>query len=269
MGTNKSEIVGSATENFVVTTAHKASIAMKEDAIKIAKELGTVFIPRRKFREYIRTHVVDFYYVAEEKRLVIRRDRTILFFHPSLAKVRRKNIRMGQRDYLLEALKLQGSERILDGTLGLASEAILIASNLNDKGSIVGLEGSKHIYMIMKWGMERYESEKWIIDALKRISIRNTLFSRYARSQPSDSFDIVYLDPMFEHPNMASSSMNPLRAFAVYDNLTSRDVEEAKRIARKRVVIKSRIEDSLFKRIQVDKIMGSRKSGVLYGLIEV
>ncbi len=253
----------------MVTTAHKASVIMEENAVKLAEELGTIYIPRRQFREYIRKNTVDFYYVVEDKRLVIRCNDERLFFHPSLAKVRRKNIKMGQRDYLLEALELKGNERILDGTLGLASEAILIADSLNDEGSIIGLEGSKHIYTIVKWGMERYEGEEWIVIALKRISIHNTLFLKFASSQPDDSFDIVYLDPMFEHPNMASSSMNPMRAFAIYDGITSRDIEEAKRIAKKKVVIKSKMSDSLFKRIHVDRIMGSRKSGVLYGVIDL
>jgi len=62
--------------------------------------------------------------------------------------------------------------------------------------------------------------------------------------------------------------MNPLRPFAVYDTVTDKDVEEMLRVARRKVVLKAHALDSLFDRIKVDRITGSKKSQVLYGVIE-
>jgi hypothetical protein len=72
---------------------------------------------------------------------------------------------------------------------------------------------------------------------------------------------------MFENPVYESSAMNPLRPFAVYDTVNEEDIEEMLRIAKKKVILKSHVKDSLFKRIRVDELKGSRKSGVLYGVI--
>lgn len=62
--------------------------------------------------------------------------------------------------------------------------------------------------------------------------------------------------------------MNPLRPFAIYDTITTDDVEQMVRVAKKKVVLKAHAKDSLFNRIPVEKIFGSRRSQVFYGVIE-
>lgn len=178
-----------------------------------------------------------------------------------------RNIRSGQKDYLIESLQPEGNEIVLDTTFGLGSEAILMAAFLPE-GKVIGLEGSIHIYTIVKYGMENFETDiRWLKDALKRIELYHANFKEYIRSQPDNSFDVVYCDPMFENPVYESSAMNPLRPFAVYDTVNEEDIEEMLRIAKKKVILKSHVKDSLFKRIRVDELKGSRKSGVLYGVI--
>ncbi|KUK02895.1 MAG: hypothetical protein XD58_0971 [Thermotoga sp. 50_1627] len=210
----------------------------------------------------------DYCYVVESNRVVVKYRGGALFFHPSTAKVRMRNVRKGLKDHLIECLQLRGNEWILDTTFGLGAEAILMAGFLKD-GRIVGLEASTPIYIVVREGLKSYrDKEDWVNEAMKRIEIVNMDFREYLLSCPDDSFDIVYCDPMFENPVYESSSMNPLRPFAVYDTVTGRDVEEMLRVARKRVVVKAHALDSLFDRIKVDRITGSRKSQVLYGVIE-
>ncbi|ACB08769.1 MAG: Uncharacterized protein XD57_0452 [Thermotoga petrophila] len=249
--------------NFVVTTSHKPDREQVMKAKELAEKLGTIYVSRRRLKEF----KVDFYYVVEKNRISIKWPGGEFFFHPSSAILRMRNIRSGQKDYLIESLQPEGSELVLDTTFGLGSEAILMAAFLPE-GKVIGLEGSIHIYTVVKYGMENFETDiQWLKDALKRIELYHANFKEYIRSQPDNSFDVVYCDPMFENPVYESSAMNPLRPFAVYDTVNEEDIEEMLRIAKKKVILKSHVKDSLFKRIRVDELKGSRKSGVLYGVI--
>ena len=235
-------------------------------AKRMADELGCRYINRRRLSEI--KDDLDFYYVVEKDRVVLRFKGGVLFFHPSMAKVRYINIKKGMGDHLIEALNLDGNELVLDTTFGLGSEAILMAHFLKD-GKVIGLEASKHIYTIVKYGFEFYKpKERWMAEAMKRIEILNEDFKEFIRRCEDKSFDIVYCDPMFENPIYESDSMNPLRPFAVYDTIDEEDLKEMLRISRKRVVLKSRIGDGLFDRIKVDKVVKGRRL-IMYGVIEV
>ncbi|XQT34839.1 hypothetical protein ACMTAS_0535 [Thermotoga neapolitana DSM 4359] len=247
----------------MVTTSHKPDREQVMKARELAEKLGTIYVPRKRLKEV----EVDFYYVVEKNKISIKWPGGEFFFHPSSAILRMRNIRSGQRDYLIETLQPEGNEVVLDTTFGLGSEAILMAAFLPE-GKVIGLEGSIHIYTVVKHGMENFETDiKWLKEALKRIELYHADFKEYIRKQPDNSFDVVYCDPMFENPVYESSAMNPLRPFAVYDTVNEDDVKEMLRIARKKVILKSHIKDSLFKRIRVDELKGSRKSGVMYGVI--
>ncbi len=257
--------------HFVVTTSHKPYKHQVIYAKKLAEYLNSEYVKRRYLSHYIKEHKVDFYYVVEaDLNVVIRWKDGELFFHPSVAKVRMKNLRNGGRDYLIEALELNGDEVILDATFGLGAEAILISAFLKN-GCVVGLEKSRHIYAVVSLGLKKYSpNSEWIKNAMRRIYLINYDFKKYIRSVKDNSYDIVYCDPMFENPKYESSAMNPLRPFASYDTVDMEDVREMIRVARKRIVLKSHEEDSLFERLGVkfDRLLGSKRSGVIYGVIE-
>jgi len=230
--------------------------------------LKVKYVPRRKLKEFAKKSGLDFYYVVEKDgRVVIRWEGGEFFFHPSVSILRMRNIRNGQRDYLIEALELEGNEKVLDLTFGLGSEAILIAAFL-PSGKVIGLEKSIHIYTVVSEGIKNFKTDlKWLRDALSRIDLLHEDFKDFIRKADDESFDVVYCDPMFENPKYESSAMNPLRPFAVYDTVDEDDLNHMIRIAKKKVVLKSCVEDSLFRRIRVDEIIGSKKSGVIYGII--
>ena len=253
---------------FVITTSHRPTKEQVMKAKALAESLKADYIPRRILKELVEKGELDFYYVVEKGgRLVIRWKGGEFFFHPSVSILRMRNIRNGQRDYLIESLELEGNEKVLDLTFGLGSEAILIAAFL-PFGKVIGLEKSIHIYTVVSEGIRSFKTDlKWLREALSRIELFHEDFKDFIRKADDESFDVVYCDPMFENPKYESSSMNPLRPFAVYDTVDEDDLKHMVRIARKRVVLKSCVEDSLFRRIKVDEIVGSRKSGVIYGII--
>ncbi len=251
-----------------VTTSHDPNEEQIQKAKKLADELKIPYLPRKDYPNIHSMIQKEYCYVVEKSRIAVKSDHGEFFFHPSMAKVRMKNIKNGLKDHLIECLQLTGDEVILDTTLGLGSEAILMAAFLS-RGKVVGVEGSTPIFVVVRDGLENYRAkENWINSAMKKIQILHADFKKFLRSCSEGSYDIVYCDPMFENPILESSSMNPLRPFAIYDTVDIDDIEQMLRVAKKKVVLKAHAKDSLFKRIAVDKIFGSRKSQVFYGVIE-
>lgn len=253
--------------NFIVTTSIKPNAEEVLQAIELSKELKSRYVSRRSLNKFKERHTLDFFYVVEKDRLRIRWETGEFFFHPASSKMRMRNIRNEQRDHLIEILNLAGTETIFDLTLGLGSEAILMAAHLTE-GKVVGIEASRHIYTIVKYGLQDYRDESdWFNQAVKKIELVNSDYKTWIRAQEDASCDYCYCDPMFENPVMASSGLNPIRPFAIYDGISEQDIQEMKRITRKKVILKALFKDSLFSGIELDEIRGSRTSGVIYGVI--
>jgi len=256
-------------ESFFVTTSNRPKKELVIRAKELARLLKAPYISRRTLVQHQNPPQPDFYYVMETDRLVIRgADGSQLFFHPASAKMRHRNLKNGQEDHLINVLELRGNEQVLDLTLGLGSEAILMAGYLEQGGFVVGLEASRHLAVIVGHGLKTYRDDSpWIQQAMSRVVVEHADYKRKIRELPDDAYDIVYCDPMFESPVWESSALNAIRPFAIYDSIDLEDVDHMKRVARKKVVLKALYRDSLFDQIAVDHLTGSRHSGVLYGVI--
>ena len=111
------------------------------------------------------------------------------------------------------------------------------------QGTVVGLESSRAIAMVVKWGMKLYDSPMtWLKEAANRIQVINSEHYQYLSDLDDNSFDIVYFDPMFRQPLLKSQAISPLRSLANPAPLDLRAIEQACRVARKRVVVKERAE---------------------------
>jgi 16S rRNA (guanine1516-N2)-methyltransferase len=248
----------------VVTTSHKPNRQQVLRALEIADELGVRYVSRRHFIPRKDEAIL----VVESDRLSALKDGKRFFFHPSLAVIRKSNLDTAERDYLIESLELNGDEEVLDCTLGLGSEAILMAHFL-PQGRVIGLEKSPLIKLVVEDGIKRKEKlYKWIQKAVERIEIVQADYKEFIR-KTERKFDCVYVDPMFEHPSYDSSAMNSMRPFADKSNVEIEDIEIMKEIAKKRVVVKAKWNDSIFERYDFDRVIGSAKSGIGYGVIEV
>lgn len=255
--------------NYVVTTSYHPTEEMVKIARRLAEEYNVKYINRRHLSEKLKKNEIDFYYVVEKNLMLsIKWNNNKLFFHQGIAKIRMENYLHGEKDYLIESVKPTKDSLIYDATCGLASEALLLAYFSK---KIVATEGSIHVYRIVKWGLERYISNvEWINEAKNKIELIHANYKEYIRKVEDNFFESVYCDPMFENPIFKSNTINPLRSFAVYENLNINDIEEMIRISKKRVVIKTNIKDSLYKNVKFlfDEEYLSKKSGVVYGVIE-
>ena len=189
-----------------------------------------------------------------------------LFFHPSMAKNRLSFYRKkGERDMMMKAIDLQPGESFLDCTFGLGSDAI-VASYLSQYGDILGLESSPPLAFVVSWGMKNYQSRmSWLDDAIHRIRLINRDHCEYLAELPDNSFDVVYFDPMFREPMLKSVSMNPLRPLTNHKALDTESIQQARRIARQRVVVKERLSSGELDRLGCQQIMHSKNNSIAYG----
>jgi 16S rRNA G966 N2-methylase RsmD len=250
---------------WIFTTSHKPNFLQIKKSNDLSKKYNGFYVDRKKLKETIKEE--NFYFVVEKDlNLICQWKDGKLFFHPSVSKIRLNNYLKNGIDYLINSIIPNKSDIVLDLTFGLGSDALLISHFCK---KIIGLEASFPIYLITKENIQNYNyKENWMEEASKRIEIFNQDYKTFLERQQENSYDIVYCDPMFENPQYKSNSINPLRKFASYDKITEYDIEKMIKVSKKRVVIKARASDSVWKLYNFDRKIGSKKSQVLFGVIE-
>ncbi len=162
------------------------------------------------------------------------------FFHPNMAFHRLRNLRQGGSDMLASVCGLEPGMTFLDGTLGLASDALTAACVVGDGGQVIGVEKSLPLYILVREGLKFHaEKESELREITGRMELHHADNLDFLRSRPTDSADIVYFDFMFQRPVTASFGIEMIRGYAVYDVLTDGHSAEAARVARERVIVKT------------------------------
>jgi 16S rRNA (guanine1516-N2)-methyltransferase len=255
----------------IVTTSHKPDLESIEKAQAAARSLDALLVERDRMSF---EHLREKYNI--ENIMVVSRKQTILhtpvgefFFHPSMSLPRIKALKQGKPDNMVNAMSLESGDSILDCTLGLGSDAIVASYISGHSGKIVGLEAAKEIAYIVKSGLKEYQSDSNLLkQAMSRIEVMSCYNEHYLEEQPDNSFDIVYFDPMFRFPRKKTSSMEPIRGMVNNTPLNKKAVQEAVRVAGKRVVIKENWFSKEFSRLGCHKVFGGKYSPVAYGIID-
>ncbi|MDI3279956.1 MAG: class I SAM-dependent methyltransferase [Bacillota bacterium] len=252
-------------ESFLVTTARRADRALQLAAQELARRYGQPYVPRSALSTVpVGTLVVGrdglrFYGEGGELR-----------FHPGLAVVRIKRLLAGEKDHLVEALDLRRGDAVLDCTLGLAADAIVASYAVGEEGMVVGVESSLPLVALVEQGLRTYQSgRRWVDEAMRRIRVVHADHREYLATCPDRSFDAVYFDPLFRWPVERSSALEPFRPLANPAPLSPEAVAEARRVARRRVVLKERRGSPEFARLGFVHLLGGRSSRVAYGYQEV
>ncbi len=235
----------------------------------LAEELGIPFLPRagRSLDAVMEAAELEQLLVEERDGLVLYwRDGEALRFHPGMAVPRIRCIKEGRDERLSSVAGLCAGDRVLDCTMGLASDAILMAYAVGDAGCVTAIERSAPIYAVTSYGLRHWQTDSWRLRAaMARVFPRFGDSRDYLRAQPSGSFDVVYFDPMFERPVLHSVNLAPLRRAADYAPLTEETLREARRVARRTVVVKHRA--GTLRSLHFDEIAGGRYSPLAYGLL--
>lgn len=186
-----------------------------------------------------------------------------LTFHPGMAVARLRLAKDGHEEPLYKAIAPFNGMRILDCTLGLASDAISMALYIGDEGQIYGLEASKALYIVTDYGLKNYVADnKKIAQAINKISVRNERYEDFF-TQTNECFDVAYFDPMFDHGLYKSSGINALRPFADYTQLSQEILEQALHVAPKAVV---KFRQNACLDLTFDEIIKGKYSPIAFGI---
>ncbi len=207
----------------------------------VARDLGGYFLPRRRttLENLWRHHTPDKILVIENEQIVCHtRKGQRLFFHPGLAKIRIRCLQQGKRDWMVESLHLQEGDEVLDANLGLATDALVIAFITHR--CVIGVEKDPLIAYITRRGLQTYPTNRFpegsFVFPLIQVNVAD--HTEYIQKMPSASVDSIYFSPMFIRPKFFSADREALREIALHDFLSEKVIDEARRVARKCVVVK-------------------------------
>ncbi len=262
---------------LAVTTSVKPGTDVEAQAQGLAAELGAPFVPR------LGRPLPQIFAASEAARLLIAgadhlrlRDRatgTEYYFHPNMFLIRGSQVLRGQPDHFLEATGLGVGDALLDCTLGFASEAALASLAVGESGHVLGLESVPALAAVARAGIRDFPMPNAALRAaLRRVQVAAADHGDYLRGCASRSFDVVYFDPFFDKRLTGSeASVSPLFVFGDPAPLAPSAVMEACRVARRRVVVKHPRHEPLPPEVsaRVTETVGSRKSRLVYGVIEV
>ncbi len=262
---------------IAVTTSTHPPPTLETQAKSLAVELTAPYIARlgRGLSELATSAQASRLLIVGTDRLRLRDTATgtEYFYHPNMFQIRAAGALRGEPDHFLQATELRPGESLLDCTLGFASEAALAALTVGETGSVVGLESNRDLALITRLGLQSFHLQRPAMEAaLRRVQVaasdyRDTLHACEARS-----FDVVYFDPFFpERLAGSEASVSPLFVFGNQTPLDPEAVREARRVARRSVVIKHPSQEPLpsLVRSWVTKTVGGRKSRLTYSVIDV
>lgn len=207
--------------------------------------------------------------VVTKGKLLIETHSGPLFFHPGMAKPRIRAFQQGRRDVMAAAMGLEPGLSVLDCTLGLGADAIVTSFVVGATGRVVGLETVPALAEVVRRGMATYDfPHADIVEAMRRIQVVHGNHRRYLAALDDNSFDVVYFDPLFRDPVQETIHMQPWRELGSASPLTESTLMEARRVARRRVVVKERSDGGVFEQLGIERIEGGKGSRIAYGILE-
>jgi hypothetical protein len=259
-------------ENMIVTTAGRPDQTLKILAKQISFEIHGKYVERRKKSvQYLQSNFDDDVIVVGKNRmeLYVRGEKEPIFFHPNSSSFRIKRIINGRKDPFVEAAKLSAGMSILDCTLGLASDSIVASFVVGKTGKVVGVEGNPIIAFLTKHGLKKWDSgmDK-MNDAMRSIEVIAENSINFLKKCPDQSFDVIYFDPMFDEAIIESDGIKGIRKIALYEDVSKELIDQAKRVAKKRIVLKDHWKSQRFERFGF-QVYRRKTAKFHFGVLEV
>ena len=253
----------------VMLSRNARGSAAIETAKAMAAQLGVAYVERphnQVLEAFMAAQGLAAVIVLEKDGPRIHSEHGTFAYHPGMAEIRVQQLLRGAPDHLVRALDLHPGARVLDCTLGLASDAAVAACVAGPTGRVVGLEASLLLHFAVQHGLAHYECKTPLLTAaLRRVEAVHAVAAEYLATCAPNSFDVVYFDPMFRHPVQGSKAMEALRPLSLEEPLARSTVELALKVA-PRVVIKERSE-YLLAEYGCQEYVGGKYSRIKFGII--
>ena len=156
----------------------------------------------------------------------------------------------------------------MDCTAGLGADSLIASIVLGSSGTITALENNFKLYLLLQEGLQNYQSHNdKINEAMRRVEVVHDDHTAYLKKLEDNSVDVVYFDPMFTMELEESIGIRPIKSIAK-TGLNDEAIIEAKRVARKKVVLKDDFRSQRFSYFGFRQII--RKSSKFhFGVIDI
>jgi hypothetical protein len=172
--------------------------------------------------------------------------------------------RRGELDPLAAAAGLREGDRVLDATLGLGGDALVAAQATGER--VLGLEKDCVLAAFTQAGLRRLQ--KHGRDPGRLVEVRRADHRDFLRAQPDGSFDVVLLDPMFRSAGDAGPLFDLLRTHAEHAPLDAETLREARRVARRGVLVKDSASGLELGRLGLVPKLTRRSASIAFGWAE-
>ena len=249
-----------------MTIAITTSLRENDDLLKRARIIGEkLSLPIIKRQKQSVTKLIKgregLLLVYDNKLCLVNQDGSELVFHPDTAMLRIKS----SHDALIDLL---GKEplQILDSTMGLASDSIVMAYAGH---TVTAVESHPIIHFIISEGLQHYQSDSEVLNkAMRSIHTVCAKNLAYLKTLPDNSYDVIYCDPMFSERITESKNLDGLRQYANDTAFSEEFLREAKRVARKKIIIKAHFRDKVFEIYGFKQFVRPNQK-FHYGVIEI
>ncbi len=180
---------------------------------------------------------------------------------PGLSLLRVARARLGEPDPLVRAAGLREGDRVLDATLGLGGDALVAAQATG--ADVVGLEASPVLAAFTLAALRRLPPRDAALGRL--IEVRVARHGDALLELPARSFDVVLFDPMFRRAGEAAPLFDLVRTLAEHAPLRAHDLLEARRVARRGVLVKDAWPGAELARLRLTPLPARRLPRIVFG----
>lgn len=247
---------------MIITTSLRENEELIARAQALALDLGADYQSRRKLSlAKCLERFGPFYLLYKDRLSFINADASELTFHPDTAALRIK----APHDALVSLLG-KSPKTILDATMGLASDSLVMAAVGNQ---VTALESQDVIFQVVSRGLTSYQTDdKQLEKAMRSIKTIKSDSLSFLKAQADNSFDIIYADPMFSETIKESENLEAIKPLANGSRLTEEWLNEAKRVAREKIIIKAHFRDTVFEELGFERQVRPNQK-LHYGVLEL
>ena len=170
----------------------------------------------------------------------------------------------GEVDPIVAHAGLRPGDTVLDATLGLGGDALIAAHATGRR--VVGLESDPTIAAFTQASLRRLGNHGR--EPGRNVEIIQADHRAWLREQPDGSFDVVLLDPMFRKAGGAAPLFELLRKHASHAPLDEKTLREARRVARRGVLVKDASPGDELRRLGLTPKLSRRSAAIAFGWAE-
>ena len=233
---------------IVITTGRERSLANDLEAQELTTRYGLAFTPRadRRLEAIAAESGAEVIGVFGSDGLVLQREGVKLRFSAGMAELRIKRVLNGEHEPLVALGELKSADAVLDCTLGLARDALVMAAS---GARIDGVEGEPVVAAFCEAGLRVVGGAAGEVEP--RVSVKQGKYPAVLERLPAKSYDVVYLDPMFADEVSMPPEYELFRQLADSTELDRDALADARRVARRAVIVKDGPRGQLLKTLGV------------------